>query len=84
MSFAVRDFVLKMINVYAVNLPTVSPMQSTSFRNLNGGKKKSSLRNSFQNPIRFKTNITGRDGPQTLYSNRVLELIIVISLDTEH
>lgn len=84
MSFAVHDFVLKMINVYAVNLSTFSPMQSTSFRNLNGGKKKSSLRNSFQNPNRFKTNITGRDWPQTLYSNRVLELIIVISLDTEH
>lgn len=40
MSFAVYDFLLKNIDVNAVNLPTFSPMQAASFRNLNGDKKK--------------------------------------------
>lgn len=40
MSFIEGDFVLKMINVYAVNHPIFSPMQAKSFGNFNGGKKK--------------------------------------------
>lgn len=66
------------------NLPTISPMQSTRLRNLNGNMQKSSLRHSFKNHNRCKTNIIGRDWPQTLYSNKVLEFIIMMSLDTEH
>lgn len=84
MSFIEPDFVLKMINVYAVNLPTFSPMQAKSFVNFNGGKKEIILKKQHLEYSRFRASIIDRDWPKTPYPLRTLKLIVIILSNIEY